>query len=149
MYMVEQRYRWKSEQLREQMSIIDGKRSPTKLLTNATYLHSYLHQWKKGNIWIYQDRIIYAGERLPNDLGQCEVIDCSGYYLVPGYIEPHAHPFQLYNPQTLAEYAAKFGTTTIINDNLFLALQLSKKKAFSFFAGHRIASGDDVLVVPL
>ncbi|MBB5325171.1 adenine deaminase [Anoxybacillus tepidamans] len=130
--MVEQRYRWKSEQLREQMSIIDGKRSPTKLLTNATYLHSYLHQWKKGNIWIYQDRIIYAGERLPNDLGQCEVIDCSGYYLVPGYIEPHAHPFQLYNPQTLAEYAAKFGTTTIINDNLFLALQLSKKKAFSF-----------------
>lgn len=132
MYMVEQRYRWKSEQLREQIAIIDGKRAPTKLLTNATYLHSYFRQWKKGNIWIYQDRIIYVGERLPSNLEQCEVIDCSGYYLVPGYIEPHAHPFQLYNPQTLAEYAAKFGTTTIINDNLFLALQLPKKKAFSF-----------------
>ncbi|NNU97840.1 amidohydrolase family protein, partial [Anoxybacillus sp. EFIL] len=54
--------------------------------------------------------------------------------LVSGYIEPHAHPFQLYNPQTLAEYAAQFGTTTLINDNLFLFLQLSKKKAFSFLA---------------
>ncbi|MCZ0755941.1 adenine deaminase C-terminal domain-containing protein [Anoxybacillus sp. J5B_2022] len=130
--MAEQRYRWKSEQLREQLAIIDGKRSPTKLLTNATYLHAYLRQWKTGNIWIYQDRIVYVGERLPSNLEQCEVIDCSGYYLVPGYIEPHAHPFQLYNPQTFAEYAAKWGTTTIINDNLVLALQSPKKKAFSF-----------------
>lgn len=132
MDMAEQRYRWKSEQLREQLAIIDGKRSPTKLLTNATYLHAYLRQWKTGNIWIYQDRIVYVGERLPSNLEQCEVIDCSGYYLVPGYIEPHAHPFQLYNPQTFAEYAAKWGTTTIINDNLVLALQSPKKKAFSF-----------------
>ncbi|WP_027410398.1 adenine deaminase C-terminal domain-containing protein [Anoxybacteroides tepidamans] len=130
--MVEQRYRWKSEQLREQMSTIDGKRSPMKLLKNATYLHSYLRQWVKGNIWIHHDRIVYAGERLPSNLEQCEVVDCSNYYLVPGYIEPHAHPFQLYNPQTLAEYAAKFGTTTMISDNLFLVLQLPKKKAFSF-----------------
>lgn len=132
MDMAEQRYRWSSEQLREQLAIIDGKRSPEKVLTNATYLHTYLHQWKKGNIWIDQDRIVYVGERLPSKLEQCEVIDCSGYYLVPGYIEPHAHPFQLYNPQTFAEYAAKWGTTTIINDNLMLVLQLSKKKAFSF-----------------
>ncbi|MDE8563495.1 amidohydrolase family protein [Anoxybacillus rupiensis] len=130
--MAEQRYQWNTEQLREQMAIIDGKRSPAKLLTNATYLHSYLRKWVRGNIWIKHDRIVYAGERLPSDLEQCEVIDCSDYYLVPGYIEPHAHPFQLYNPQTFAEYAAKFGTTTIINDNLFLVLQLAKKKAFSF-----------------
>ncbi len=130
--MVEQRYRWKSDELREHVAIIDGKQAPTKLLTNATYLHSYLRQWLKGNIWIYEDRIIYVGERLPSDLEQCEVIDCSDYFLVPGYIEPHAHPFQLYNPHSLAEYASKFGTTTIMNDNLFLALQLPKKKAFSF-----------------
>ena len=41
------------------------------------------------------------------------------------------HPFQLYNPQTFARYAAQTGTTTIINDNLSLFLHLNKKKAFS------------------
>ena len=53
-------------------------------------------------------------------------------FLVPGYIEPHAHPFHLYNPLSLAAYASRFGTTTIINDNLLLFLQTDKKKAFSF-----------------
>lgn len=52
--------------------------------------------------------------------------------LVPGYIEPHAHPFQLYNPHSFAAYASQTGTTTLINDNMVLALQLGKKKAFSF-----------------
>ena len=38
----------------------------------------------------------------------------------------------IYNPLTLAAYASKFGTTTMINDNLLLFLQCDKKKAFSF-----------------
>lgn len=131
--MSEQRYRWKSYELREHAAVIDGKKSPTKVLTNATYLHSYLREWLQGNIWIYHDRIVYVGERFPDQVDeQCEIIDCSGYVLVPGYIEPHAHPFQLYNPHSLAHYAAKCGTTTLINDNLALVLHLSDDKAFSF-----------------
>ncbi|HZG59723.1 MAG TPA: adenine deaminase C-terminal domain-containing protein [Anoxybacillus sp.] len=130
--MLEQRYRWKTNQLREHLSIIDGKKSPTKLLINATYLNPYLRQWMKANIWIYEDRIIYVGEKMPDFVEGCEIIDCSGYFLVPGYIEPHVHPFQLYNPHSFAEYASQSGTTTLINDNLSLVLQLPKKKAFSF-----------------
>ena len=30
----------------------------------------------------------------------------------------HVHPFQLYNPQTFADYASWLGTTTFISDNL-------------------------------
>jgi adenine deaminase len=130
--MLEQRYRWKTNQLREHLSIIDGKKSPTKLLINATYLNQYLRQWMKANIWIYEDRIIYVGEKMPDFVEGCEIVDCSGYFLVPGYIEPHVHPFQLYNPHSFAEYASQYGTTTLINDNLSLVLQLPKKKAFSF-----------------
>jgi adenine deaminase len=130
--MLEQRYRWKTSQLREHLSIIDGKKSPTKLLINATYLNPYLRQWMKANIWIYEDRIIYVGEKMPDFVEGCEIVDCSSYFLVPGYIEPHVHPFQLYNPHSFAEYASQYGTTTLINDNLPLVLQLPKKKAFSF-----------------
>jgi len=131
--MGEQRYRWKSSELREQAAVIDGKQSPTKILMNATYLHSYFREWVKGNIWIHGDRIVYAGERLPGCVDEaCEIIDCRGYVLVPGYIEPHVHPFQLYNPHSFARYAATCGTTTLVNDNLFFLLQADDEGAFLF-----------------
>lgn len=130
--MLEQRYRWKNKQLREHVSIIDGKHAPTLLLKNARYLNQIFRQWMTANIWIYEDRIVYVGDKLPTRLDGCEIVDCSDMFLVPGYIEPHAHPFHLYNPLSLAAYASRFGTTTLINDNLALFLQTEKKKAFSF-----------------
>jgi adenine deaminase len=129
--VLEQRYRWKNKHIREHVSVIDGKLSPTILLKNACYLNQVLRKWITSNIWIYEDRIVYVGEKLPENTGNCEIIDCSGKFLVPGYIEPHAHPFHLYNPHSLARYASQFGTTTLINDNMALVLQLEKKKAFS------------------
>lgn len=130
--MPEQCYRWKLIELRDHVSVLDGKKSPTLLLTNATYLNSVFRRWMKANIWIYKDRIVYVGEKMPDCVDNCEIIDCEGQFLVPGYIEPHAHPFQLYNPHSFSSYASQFGTTTFINDNLMLNLLLDNKKAFSF-----------------
>src|SRR5690606_10390175 len=131
--MVESKYRWRNRELREQVEVLDGKRSPTILLKNATYLNAIFKKWLQANIWIYNDRIVYVGEKLPDKVDQtCEVVDCKNSLLVPGYIEPHAHPFQLYNPVSFAQYTSKFGTTVLINDNLQLCLFTNKKKAFSF-----------------
>lgn len=130
--MAESKYRWRNRELREHVEVIDGKRSPTILLKNAVYLHGILKQWITGNIWIYKDRIVYAGEKQPEYIDpDCEIVDCSGFYLVPGYIEPHAHPYHLYSPTSFAYYASKHGTTVLINDNLPLILNFDKKKAFS------------------
>ncbi|MDM5329252.1 adenine deaminase C-terminal domain-containing protein [Neobacillus sp. CF12] len=129
--MLEQRYRWKNKHLRMHVSVLDGKTSPTILLKNALYLNQTFRQWMRANIWIYEDRIVYIGENLPPQMENCEIIDCTNEILVPGYIEPHAHPYQLYNPHTLAAYASQFGTTTIINDNMSLVMNLKKKEAFS------------------
>ncbi|WML42756.1 adenine deaminase C-terminal domain-containing protein [Neobacillus sp. PS3-40] len=129
--MLEQRYRWKNKQIRQHVSILDGKYAPTILLKNALYLNQTFRKWMRANIWIYEDRIVYVGDNLPVSHENCEVIDCTNEILVPGYIEPHAHPFQLYNPQTLAAYASQLGTTTLINDNMALILHLKKKEAFS------------------
>ncbi|WP_110113612.1 adenine deaminase C-terminal domain-containing protein [Bacillus sp. CGMCC 1.16541] len=131
--MPEQRYRWKNRQIREQIEILNGQKSPTTVLTNATYLNSYRKAWMNANIWIAEDRIVYVGDAMPELLDEkADVIDCHNQFLVPGYIEPHVHPFQLYNPHTFAQYASEHGTTTLINDNMVLALQPEKKKAFSF-----------------
>lgn len=128
--MGENQFRWSNKQLREHVEVIDGKKSPHILIKNATYLNSYMREWVQANIWIYDDRIIYVGEKLPAQLQECEVIDCDEKYVVPGYIEPHAHPYQLYNPETLANYAMQFGTTTFINDNLTLFFTLQREEAF-------------------
>ncbi|RYM05167.1 adenine deaminase [Sporolactobacillus sp. THM7-7] len=101
------------------------------VLTDARYLNTYLKTWEKANIWIDEDRIVYVGDRQPihaND--KTEEVDCTGYTLVPGYIEPHVHPAQLYNPQSLAAFAARTGTTTLISDNAILFKNLSDDEAF-------------------
>ena len=82
----------------------------------------HLDLWRSNCICWHQNAVC---------LDHCEVINCADLLLVPGYIEPHAHPFHLYNPLSLAAYASQFGTTTFINDNLLLFLQSEKKKAFS------------------
>ncbi len=122
---------WTKQQLRTHVQVIQGETPPTIVLKNATYLNNVLRQWLNANIWIYEDRIVYVGDRMPQNDEGCEIVDCQGKYIVPGYIEPHVHPFQLYNPQTFASYAAKRGTTTFISDNLML-LPLPHEKALSF-----------------
>ena len=96
--MLAQRYRWKNKVLRDHVSILNGEKSPTVVLINATYLNQILRKWLIANIWIYQDRIIYVGNDMPKRMDQAEVVDCTDFFLVPGYMEPHAHPFQIYNP---------------------------------------------------
>ncbi|WP_173917425.1 adenine deaminase C-terminal domain-containing protein [Halobacillus sp. Marseille-Q1614] len=129
--MNEQRFRWRNRQLREHTAVVDGKLAPTKLIKNTTYLNVYLKQWLKGHIWIYEDRIIYTGKELPAMTEGTEVIEAEGSFVVPGYVEPHAHPFQLYNPRSLADYAVQTGTTTLINDNLMWLFLIDQKQAFS------------------
>ncbi|HLQ84408.1 MAG TPA: adenine deaminase C-terminal domain-containing protein [Pseudogracilibacillus sp.] len=122
---------WRNKELREHISVIDEKLSPTIILKNGVYLNVFTKMWLEANIWIYHDRIIYVGEKLPENLTNVEVVDCTGQYLVPGYVETHAHPFQLHNPEELGHHAGKYGTTTLINDNLGIFNLKNKKKALS------------------
>lgn len=129
--MPDRNFYWTKKQLREQLAVVRGKREPDKVLKDATYLNSVQKKWMKGHIWIFQGRIVYVGKALPEQMKDTEVVDCSSHYVVPGYIEPHVHPFQLYNPQTFSQYASVRGTTTMICDSLVLLLNLGKSKAFS------------------
>ncbi len=130
-FMLGQRYRWKNKQLREHVHVIDGKVAPTLVLTNTVYLNQVFKKWMKANIWIYEDRIVYVGDNMPVIQDGYEIVDCTDQYLVPGYIEPHAHPYQLYNPATLGMHAAQYGTTTLINDNMLLFTLLDNRQAFA------------------
>ncbi|QMT18317.1 adenine deaminase [Planococcus maritimus] len=123
---------WRNTEIRKQLKIVSKELSPDLVLTNATYLHGIFKKWMNGNIWIDGDRIVYAGQDMPKIDETTEVVDVSGKWIVPGYIEPHVHPYQLYNPQQFADYAAQGGTTGFISDNLPLFLALENEKAFTF-----------------
>ncbi|KSU81217.1 Adenine deaminase [Fictibacillus enclensis] len=122
---------WSKVELRRHQAVILGELAPTMVLKNATYLNTARHCWTKANIWIYDNRIVYVGDNLPQETTGTEMVELDGKYVVPGYIEPHAHPFQLYNPQTLGDYASVRGTTTFICDNLKLFLSTPITKALS------------------
>lgn len=122
---------WKIRNIRQQIAVIDGQSAPTIVLKNARYLHSMFKQWMTGNIWISNNRIVYVGEEMPANVKGTEIVDLSGKTVVPGYIEPHVHPFQLYNPHSFAEFAAQSGTTTFLSDNMTFVAVSGNKKAFS------------------
>ena len=122
---------WGHDEIEDQLLAINGKKAPDLLIINAEYLHSIYKKWVTGNIWITGDRIIYAGKEMPPVTEGAEIFDAAGKKIVPGYIEPHVHPYQLYNPQTFADYAAQRGTTTFISDNLVLFLSLDNAASFS------------------
>lgn len=121
---------WNQQEIASQLAVIDGKEAPDLIITNATYLHSVFKKWMTGTIWVKHGRILYTGERMPVMIVGAEQFDATGKWIVPGYIEPHVHPFQLYNPETFAHYAAQHGTTTIIADNLMLLMSINRNAAF-------------------
>ncbi|NEU31668.1 adenine deaminase [bacterium LRH843] len=129
--MTERLYRWTKRKMRQQLAVVDGERAPSLVLKNATYLNFARRKWLTANIWIADDRIVYVGKDMPKKLKGTEIVDCTGSRVVPGYIEHHAHPFQLYNPHSFAKYASHRGTTTLINDNLLFFLYLDERKALS------------------
>lgn len=126
---------WTVSQLRHQAAVLRGQATPTRVLMNARYLNTYLKTWERANIWLDGDRIVYVGDRSAAKMDRAtEITDCSDFVLVPGYIEPHIHPGQLYNPLTLAAYAAPLGTTTLICDNAILFREMSDEAAFRAIA---------------
>ncbi len=122
---------WGQADIQKQLQIINGQLAPDILIRNADYLHSIYKKWMRGNVWIAGDRIVYVGEEMPALTDGTEIIDAEGKKIVPGYIEPHVHPFQLYNPVSFAEFASQGGTTTFLSDSLTFFLVLENEQSFN------------------
>ena len=122
---------WGHAEIKEQLQVIEGKKAPDLVIINADYLHSIYKKWMTGNIWVAGDGFVYAGKEMPAITEGTEIFDAVGKKIVPGYIEPHVHPFQLYNPRTFADYASGLGTTTFISDNLTFFMSLDNETSFS------------------
>ena len=108
----------------ELIEVARGQRPAHVLIKNGRVINVYSGELLPANVALYKDRIAYVGSREDFIGEETEVIDAEGYYVSPGYIEPHAHPWVLYNPVSLISKVLPLGTTTIVNDNLFFYLHM-------------------------
>ena len=83
-------------------------------------LNVYTGECYPASVAIKGERIAYVGARDDMVGPRTEVIDATGRTLVPGYIEPHAHPWNLGTPAVLARHVLPLGTTTLFADNLLI-----------------------------
>jgi adenine deaminase len=109
-----------------------GKREPDLVIENGTVLNVYSGELMEANLWVIGERIAYVGPRRYEGTA-AQVIDATGKVLAPGYIEPHAHPFQLYNPMRYAEAVLARGTTCSVNDDLVVHLNMEFSQVGRFF----------------
>ncbi len=95
------------------------------VIAGGTVADVYTGRWIEADVEIAGGRIAYVGPPRGAARGAAaarDVIDARGKLVVPGYIEPHSHPWCLYSPASLLEVAVPDGTTTITYDNLFFYL---------------------------
>jgi len=104
-----------------------SKNTESILLKGGTILNVYSGELLKMNIVIQGERIWHVGPSSDVVTGNTRVLDVGGNVLVPGYIDPHFHPWFTYNPISFGEKACCLGTTTIFCDNLIFFMLMGVK----------------------
>src|SRR5579871_4771577 len=101
-------------------AVARGEIPADRLIAGARVVNVYSGELLEANVALADRRIAYVGPRV---LQARETLDASGLYLSPAWIEPHGHPWLLYNPVSMIEGILPGGTTTVFNDDLFFFLQ--------------------------
>src|SRR3990172_2844268 len=99
-------------------AVARGGAAADRYVRGGLLLHVYRGEIYPANVAIAGERIAYGGLREDMVGPGTELVDAAGRTLVPGYIEPHAHPWNLATPAALARHVLPLGTTAIFADNL-------------------------------
>jgi adenine deaminase len=114
--------------LKRLIAVNKGEEEADLIIENGTVLNVYTGEWLKQDVVIAGKRIAYIGDKPRMKGEKTQVVNAEGMYLVPGYIEPHAHPNQFYTPFSFAEKALSLGTTAIVNDNMIFFVNMEDEK---------------------
>lgn len=101
-----------------------GRAPADLLIRGGTIVNVYSEELLAGDVAVRGDRIAMVGERLDVCGDRTRVIEAEGSYVLPGYIEPHCHPWALYSPDTLARAMLPRGNTAMVGELLNLQLLL-------------------------
>jgi len=106
--------------LKNLLEVAGGKRETELYIDGGTLVNVFTGELYQANVAVEQGKIAYVGDSRSMVGTNTKVIDASGYYLCPGFIEPHTHPWLVCNPVKMVEAALPLGNTAFVCDSLFL-----------------------------
>ena len=110
------------------ISVAQESEPPDVLIRRAVVWNAFTGEVLPGDIAICADRIAKVGPWSGPSPEPAQVVDAAGRIAVPGYIEPHTHPWPFANPLNIGEAAACRGTTCLVYDDLLLHLSLGEAR---------------------
>lgn len=108
----------------ELIEVAKGKKPADLFVRGGRVVNVYSGEILPAHIAVCKDRIAYVGESEAAIGEDTIIVDAENRWVAPGFIEPHAHPWVVYNPISLTEKVLPLGTTTTVHDNLFFYLHL-------------------------
>lgn len=119
-------------QIKALIEVAQGLRPADAYIKGGRIVNVYSGEILDGNVALWDRWIAYVGLSDRMIGAETRIIDARGYYLVPGYIDPHAHTDLLYYPTAFAEQALLTGTTTVFSDSFYLTSIFGEKQFLSF-----------------
>ncbi|HEY8365355.1 MAG TPA: adenine deaminase [Haloplasmataceae bacterium] len=130
--------------MKEKIQVALGKERADLVLKNASYINVYTQTIEVGDIAIVGDTIVGIG----NYEGK-EEIDCSDYYVAPGFIDSHVHiESAMVTPEILSQIIVNKGVTTIVADPHEIANVLGTKGIKLMLSNSQSAGMDIFFMLP-
>jgi adenine deaminase len=99
------------------MEVALGRREPDLCLLNGRLVNVYSGEiLEDQQILVSGRRIAYVGPSAGKTGSETKVLDVEGSFLVPGFVDPHAHVDFFANPLTLTPHLLASGTTALMAD---------------------------------
>ncbi|HWP10774.1 MAG TPA: amidohydrolase family protein, partial [Ramlibacter sp.] len=110
------------------IAVAQEQATPDLLIRGARVWNAYTGETLPGDIAVCADRIAKVGPWTGSLAADTVLIEADGRVAVPGYIEPHTHPWPFANPLSLGEAAVCRGTTCLVYDDLMLHLAMGTER---------------------
>ena len=87
------------------------------LVKNTKIYNSYLKKFAPADVYVLGERIYFVDTAKEGNITAGKVIDGSGYYMIPGFIDIHMHiESSMMTPASFGERAASCGVTTLVSE---------------------------------
>ncbi|MBI5014860.1 MAG: adenine deaminase [Deltaproteobacteria bacterium] len=112
------------------LRVAQGLEAPDLLITGGRVWNAFTGEVLEADVAVCGERIAWAGPgRWSGPVAkEAPRLEAGGKTLVPGYVEPHTHPWPFANPLSLGEAAVCHGTTCLVYDELLLHLALGSER---------------------
>lgn len=110
------------------IAVAQELQAPDLLIRGGRVWNAFTGETIVADIAVCADRIAKVGVWSGPLTDSTRIVDAADRIAVPGYIEPHTHPWPFCNPLSLGEAAVCRGTTCLVYDDLFLHLAMDAER---------------------